>query len=74
MRIIPCMSKKTTLRDLFPGESEPQVEEIADFLHGFLEVMSRIYERLERERPDIVDRLMQSRSMKGKVDSSKNIN
>jgi hypothetical protein len=65
---------KVTLRDLFPGMTDERIGEIAEALHGYCAVVWRIYERLEREHPEIIDDLMKTRSMKGKVDSSKNIN
>ena len=72
--MISCMPKKITLPDLFPKVNEQQISEIADALHGYCDVVWRIYERLEREHPEIIDDLMKTRSMKGKVDSSTNIN
>ena len=68
------MSKKVTLRDLFPGETEEQIERIADFLHGYCTTIWRIYERPELEHPEVIDALMKNRSMKGKVDSSNKTN
>ena len=65
------MPKKVTLPDLFPGLSDEQVNEIAEILHGYCAVVWRIYERLEREHPEIIDDLMKTRSMRAKVDSSK---
>lgn len=72
--MISSMSKRITLRDLFPDVSEEQIDEIAEILHGYCDVARRIYERLEREHPEVIDDLMKSRSMKGKVDSSQNTN
>jgi hypothetical protein len=71
--MISLMPKKVTLRDLFPEMTEQQIGEIAEVLHGYCAVVWRIYERLEREHPEIIDGLMKTRSMKGKVDSSKNM-
>ncbi len=68
------MSKKIILRELFPDETEEQIERIAEFLHTYCNVVWRIYERLEREHPEVIDELSKARSMKGKVDSSKNTN
>jgi hypothetical protein len=72
--MISSMPKKITLRDLFPNVSDRELEEIGETLHGHCAVVWRIYERLEREHPEIIDDLMKSSSMKGKVDSSKNTN
>jgi hypothetical protein len=74
MGMISFMPKEVTLLDLFPNMSEQQINEIADVLHGYCAVVRRIYERLEKEHPEVIDDLMKNRSMKAKVDSSKNIN
>jgi hypothetical protein len=68
------MPKKVTLRDLFPDQSEEQIERIGEFLHGYCAVVWRIYERLEREHPEVIDELLKARSMKIKVDSSNKTN
>jgi hypothetical protein len=65
------MAKRITLPDLFPDMTDQEINEIADILHGYCAVVWRIYERLEREHPEIIDDLMKTRSMNGKVDSSK---
>ena len=62
------------MHDLFPDLSEQEIREIADTLHGHCATVWRIYERLERERPEVIDGLMKNRSMKAKVDSSQNTN
>lgn len=49
-----------SLRDLFPDLDEQQLNEVEETLHGYLEVAWRIYERLERERPEVFDRLTHS--------------
>jgi hypothetical protein len=67
------MPRKVTLRQLFPDVSEKQLDEIAEVLHGYLAVAWRVYERLEREHPEVIDALMENRRMKVKVDSSKEI-
>jgi hypothetical protein len=70
--MILCMATKPTLRDLFPEASEEQIERIGEFIHGYCSVVWRIYERLKREHPEVIDELMRNRSMKvkAKVDSS----
>jgi hypothetical protein len=68
------MSKKVTLHDLFPDTSDEQINEIAEILHGYCSTVWRIYERLEREHPEVIDDLMKTRSMKPKVDSSTKTN
>jgi len=69
--MISSMAKKVTLTDLFPNVSEQQIDEIADILHGYCSTVWRIYERLEREHPEVIDDLIKTRTMKAKVDSSK---
>lgn len=58
------------LRALFPGLSDVELTEVAETLHGYCAIAWRIYERLKRERPELIDELMQSRTMKVKVDSA----
>jgi hypothetical protein len=72
--MISSMPRKITLRQLFSGVSEKELDEITDVLHGYLAVAWRVYERLEREHPEVIDALMENRRMKGKVDSSREIN
>lgn len=72
--MISSMQKKVTLPDLFPNMSEQQINEIAEILHGYCSTVWRIYERLERERPEVIDDLIKTRNMKAKVDSSKQTN
>jgi len=45
------------MRGLFPDLSEEQLKEVEETFHGYLEVAWRIYERVERERPEVFDRL-----------------
>lgn len=52
--------EKQSLRDLFPGLSEEQLKEVEEAFLGYLEIAWRIYERLERERPEFFDTLMGS--------------
>ena len=72
--MISFMTQKITLHDLFPDLSDGQIEEIAELLHGYCSTVWQIYERLERERPEVIDALMKNRSMNAKVDSSQNTN
>jgi hypothetical protein len=72
--MISYMAKRVTLRELFPDQSEEQIDRIAEFLHSYCAAVWRIFERLEREEPDVIDELIRARSMKGKVDSSNNTN
>ncbi len=59
------------LRSLFPNLTEDQLREVAETLHGYCAIVWRIYERLGREHPEIIDELMLNRNIKRKVDSSK---
>jgi hypothetical protein len=68
--MISCMSKRIALSD----QSEEQIEGVAEFLHNYCSAVWRIYERLEREHPEVIDELMKTRNMKAKVDSSTNTN
>jgi hypothetical protein len=68
------MSKGVTLPEIFPNLSEEQIADIADILHVYCAVVLRIYERLEREHPEVLDDLMRAGTMKAKVDSSNNTN
>jgi len=72
--MISFMTQKITLHDLFPDLSDGQIGEIAELLHGYCSTVWRIYERLEREHPEVIDALMKNSSMNAKVDSSKNTN
>jgi DNA-directed RNA polymerase specialized sigma subunit len=74
MDMISSMSKKVTLSDLFPNMSEQQIDEISELLHGYCSTVWRIYQRLEREHPKVIDDLIKTGNMKAKVDSSKNTN
>jgi hypothetical protein len=58
------------LRVVFPHLSEAELCGLAEILHGYCAIVWRIYERLARDHPSIIDELMRSRSIKGKVDSS----
>jgi hypothetical protein len=62
--------RRACLKPLFPDVSEDQLDEVAETLHAYCATVWRIYERLKRERPEVIDELMRSRTMKGKVDSS----
>lgn len=59
------------LRALFPTVSDKQLSEIEETLDAYCAIVWRVYERLERERPETIDELMRNRRIKGKVDSSK---
>jgi|HubBroStandDraft_4_1064222.scaffolds.fasta_scaffold310064_1 hypothetical protein len=74
MGMISSMPKKVMLPDVFPDLSQQQINEIAEILHGYCSTVWRIYERLEREHPEIIDDLIKTRNMKAKVDSPKNTN
>jgi hypothetical protein len=46
-----------SIRSLFPDLTEEQLGEVQETLHGYLEVAWGIFQRLERERSDVFDRL-----------------
>ena len=60
------MARKPTLRQLFPDQTDEQIDRIGEFLHNYSMVIWRIYERLERDHPEIIDDLIRAGSMKGK--------
>lgn len=62
--------QRSRLRLLFPALSTAELSDVAEILHGYCAVVWRIYERLKRERPEVIDELMRSRTMKAKVDFS----
>lgn len=49
--------EKRSLRELFPDLSGEQLQEVEEAFYGYLEIAWRIYERLERERPEFFDTL-----------------
>jgi len=63
--------RRKRLRALFPNLSDHELNEVAETLDGYCAVVWRIYERLKRERPEVIDELMRNCRMEGKVDSSK---
>jgi len=67
----PHQTHAHTLRVLFPNLPEAQLGELTETLHGYCAIVWRIYERLARERPEVIDELMRNRRIGGKVDSSK---
>jgi hypothetical protein len=69
--MIFLMPKRIILSELFPDVSKEQLEEITEFLSDYFAVVWRIYERLEREHPEVIDSLIKNRTMKAKVDSPK---
>jgi hypothetical protein len=62
-------NKRVALVRLFPGLAEDQLKAVEDTIDGYCTTVWRIYERLERERPGLIDELMRNRSIKGRVDS-----
>jgi len=58
------------LQHLFPRLRDDQLKDVAETLHGYSTIAWRIYQRLLREQPEVIDELMRRRSIKGKVDSS----
>jgi hypothetical protein len=65
------MPANITLHDLFPDLSEEESREIAETLHSYCATVWRIFERLEHERPEIIDDFLRARRMNTKVDFPK---
>ena len=63
-------SSDDLLHSLFPDISEAEFLALRETLPGLYRTMWRIYERLLRERPEVIDELLKNRNSKGKVDSS----
>jgi len=63
--------RRDKLKVLFPSLSDDELNEVVETLDGYCAVVWRIYERLKRERPEVIDELMRNRRMEAKVDSSK---
>lgn len=63
--------QRVRLQSLFPGLSDGDLNHMGETLGAYCATVWRIYERLKREHPEIIDELMRTRTMKGKVDSSK---
>ena len=49
-----------SIRDLFPGLNDDHLREVEDTFHAYLEIAWRIYERIDRERPEFFDTLKDS--------------
>ncbi len=49
----------SSVRKLFPDFPDGKLEKIKEFLEGYASVVWQIYERLEREKPEILDKLME---------------
>ncbi len=46
--------EQITIRDLFPDLGEDQLKEVEETFHSYLNALWRIYERLKRERPEVL--------------------
>lgn len=57
------------LRALFAELPDDELQLVEETLCSYCATAWRIYERLEREHPELIDELMKARTMKGKVDS-----
>jgi hypothetical protein len=56
MPIEPSDSRdRPTIRDLFPDLTDEQLQGVQETLHGYLNALWRIYQRLRRERPEAFD-------------------
>jgi hypothetical protein len=63
------VSLTTSLHELFPKLSDEELKSVASTLNNYCATVLRIYERIKREQPNVIDELMQSRTIKTKVDS-----
>lgn len=57
------------LRPLFPDLPDDQLLEVEEALRSYCATAWRIYERLERDCPEVIDEFLKGRTMKVKVDS-----
>jgi hypothetical protein len=57
------------LKTLFPNLPDDELLEVEETLRSYCVTAWRIYERLERECPEVIDELLKDRTMKVKVDS-----
>lgn len=57
------MALMPSIDSSFPGLDAEQRRELERTLHLACEHLCRIYERLERERPEVIDELMQKRKL-----------
>jgi hypothetical protein len=57
------------LKALFPDLPDDQLLDVEETLRGYCATAWRIYERLERECPEVIDEFLKDRTMKVKVDS-----
>ena len=62
--------KQSHLTRLFPALSCEELAQVEQAFERYCATMWRIYERLEREHPEIIDELIRSGRMSAKVDSS----
>lgn len=66
----PARSPQPTLADISVDLTEEERRAFEHKFHRYCAIVLCIYERLERQRPDLIDELLRNRSMKTKVNSS----
>ena len=69
INMFPTDDPLSGIRKLFPDLPDIQLEEIEEVLEGYASAAWRIYERLEREKPEILDELMRKAVEKKKQEN-----
>ena len=67
--MFPTDDPLSGVRKLFPNLPDEELEEIKEVLAGYIASVWRIYERLERENPEILDHLMDKRRKEKKQEN-----
>ena len=64
--MFPTDDPLSGVRTLFPNLPDEELEESKEVLDGYIASVRRIYERLEREQPEILDELIEQSSKQKK--------
>ena len=67
--MFPTDDPLSGVRKLFPNLPEKDIEDIKEAVEGYASAAWRIYERLEREKPEILDELMRKAVEKKKQEN-----
>jgi hypothetical protein len=59
-----------SIRKLFPNLPEKELEEVREVFDDYLSVIWRIYERLEQENPEILDKLIEEKRKRAMQEKS----
>lgn len=62
---------RNVLRETLPKLSDERLSEVEGVLQRFCDTVWHIYERLDRDRPELIDGLIESVRMNTKVDSTR---